>query len=129
MGGADNMSTDGVAGSDYAIVINGHSLVWALNPSYEDLFLQVATQCMYNWLAIFIVFFKLTLLLYKVILPFNYLNIIVFTGKSVICCRVTPLQKALVVDLVKRYKKAVTLAIGDGANDVSMIKSKYRCSF
>lgn len=47
------------------------------------------------------------------------------TGKSVICCRVTPLQKALVVDLVKRYKKAVTLAVGDGANDVSMIKSKF----
>ena len=42
-----------------------------------------------------------------------------------ICCRVTPIQKALVVDLVKKYKKAVTLAIGDGANDVSMIKSEY----
>ncbi len=26
------------------------------------------------------------------------------------------------VDLVKKYKKAVTLAIGDGANDVGMIK-------
>lgn len=44
--------------------------------------------------------------------------------KAVICCRVTPLQKAQVVELVKKYKKAVTLAIGDGANDVSMIKSK-----
>lgn len=44
--------------------------------------------------------------------------------RAVICCRVTPLQKALVVELVKRHKKAVTLAIGDGANDVSMIKSK-----
>lgn len=42
--------------------------------------------------------------------------------KSVICCRVTPLQKALVVELIKRTKNAVTLAIGDGANDVSMIK-------
>ena len=41
-----------------------------------------------------------------------------------ICCRVTPLQKAMVVELVKKYKKAVTLSIGDGANDVSMIKSK-----
>lgn len=51
--------------------------------------------------------------------------------KAVICCRVTPLQKALVVDLVKRHKKSITLAIGDGANDVSMIKSKclkfYKC--
>lgn len=44
--------------------------------------------------------------------------------KAVVCCRVTPLQKALVVDLVKKHKKAVTLAIGDGANDVSMIKSE-----
>uniref|UniRef100_A0A915HM86 Phospholipid-transporting ATPase n=1 Tax=Romanomermis culicivorax TaxID=13658 RepID=A0A915HM86_ROMCU len=45
--------------------------------------------------------------------------------QAVICCRVTPLQKALVVDLVKRNKKAVTLAVGDGANDVSMIKMAH----
>ncbi|XP_073476414.1 phospholipid-transporting ATPase IC-like [Aquarana catesbeiana] len=44
---------------------------------------------------------------------------------SVICCRVTPKQKAMVVDLVKKYKKAVTLSIGDGANDVSMIKTAH----
>ena len=42
--------------------------------------------------------------------------------KAVICCRVTPLQKAKIVELVKRSQSAVTLAIGDGANDVSMIK-------
>ncbi|XP_036450045.1 phospholipid-transporting ATPase ID [Colossoma macropomum] len=45
--------------------------------------------------------------------------------RAVICCRVTPLQKAMVVELVKRHKKAVTLAIGDGANDVSMIKTAH----
>ncbi|XP_033107552.1 probable phospholipid-transporting ATPase IM [Anneissia japonica] len=45
--------------------------------------------------------------------------------KTIICCRVTPLQKAQVVNLVKKYKKAVTLAIGDGANDVSMIKAAH----
>ncbi|KAK3604439.1 hypothetical protein CHS0354_013839 [Potamilus streckersoni] len=45
--------------------------------------------------------------------------------KAVICCRVTPLQKALVVDLIKRNKKSITLAIGDGANDVSMIKTAH----
>ncbi|CAL8333844.1 unnamed protein product [Arctogadus glacialis] len=45
--------------------------------------------------------------------------------QAVICCRVTPLQKAQVVELVKKYKKAVTLAIGDGANDVSMIKAAH----
>ena len=44
--------------------------------------------------------------------------------KAVICCRVTPLQKALVVELIKEQKKTITLAIGDGANDVSMIKGK-----
>uniref|UniRef100_A0A665VER2 Phospholipid-transporting ATPase n=1 Tax=Echeneis naucrates TaxID=173247 RepID=A0A665VER2_ECHNA len=45
--------------------------------------------------------------------------------KAVICCRVTPLQKALVVELIKKHKRAVTLAIGDGANDISMIKSAH----
>ncbi|XP_035783943.1 phospholipid-transporting ATPase ID-like isoform X1 [Anopheles albimanus] len=45
--------------------------------------------------------------------------------KAVICCRVTPLQKAMVVELIKRAKNAVTLAIGDGANDVSMIKAAH----
>ncbi|XP_014115521.1 PREDICTED: phospholipid-transporting ATPase IK [Pseudopodoces humilis] len=43
--------------------------------------------------------------------------------QAVICCRVTPKQKALIVQLVKKHKKAVTLAIGDGANDVNMIKT------
>ncbi|XP_025267738.1 phospholipid-transporting ATPase ID isoform X3 [Camponotus floridanus] len=45
--------------------------------------------------------------------------------KAVICCRVTPLQKAMVVELIKKNKSAVTLAIGDGANDVSMIKTAH----
>ncbi|XP_044005984.1 probable phospholipid-transporting ATPase IM isoform X3 [Aphidius gifuensis] len=76
--------------ADFAIVINGHSLVYALNPKMEQLFIEVTTSC-----------------------------------KSVICCRVTPLQKAIVVDLIKRNKNAVTLAIGDGANDVSMIKTAH----
>ncbi|GAB1295351.1 Phospholipid-transporting ATPase IK [Apodemus speciosus] len=43
--------------------------------------------------------------------------------QAVICCRVTPKQKALVVALVKKYQRVVTLAIGDGANDVNMIKT------
>ncbi|KAH6595449.1 hypothetical protein BASA61_003809 [Batrachochytrium salamandrivorans] len=46
--------------------------------------------------------------------------------KAVICCRVSPLQKALVVKLVrKNVEGAVTLAIGDGANDVSMIQAAH----
>ncbi|KAF8077570.1 phospholipid-translocating ATPase [Lyophyllum atratum] len=43
--------------------------------------------------------------------------------EGVICCRTSPLQKALVVRLVKDGLGAMTLAIGDGANDVSMIQS------
>ncbi|XP_048352105.1 phospholipid-transporting ATPase IK-like isoform X2 [Sphaerodactylus townsendi] len=43
--------------------------------------------------------------------------------QAVICCRVTPKQKALIVQMVKRHKKAISLAIGDGANDVNMIKT------
>lgn len=45
--------------------------------------------------------------------------------KTVICCRVTPLQKALVVRLVREMRKAMTLAIGDGGNDVSMIQEAH----
>jgi phospholipid-translocating ATPase len=44
--------------------------------------------------------------------------------KTVICCRVTPLQKAQVVELIMQNEKMITLAIGDGANDVSMIQSE-----
>ncbi|KAJ7904440.1 phospholipid-translocating ATPase [Mycena olivaceomarginata] len=43
--------------------------------------------------------------------------------EGVICCRVSPLQKALIVRLVKDGLGAMTLAIGDGANDVSMIQA------
>jgi phospholipid-translocating P-type ATPase (flippase) len=47
------------------------------------------------------------------------------TCQTVVCSRVSPKQKADVVDLVKKYtsKETVTLAIGDGGNDVSMIQT------
>ncbi|KAM7251337.1 hypothetical protein ACFE04_023220 [Oxalis oulophora] len=41
---------------------------------------------------------------------------------SVICCRASPKQKALITRLVKEYTGRITLAIGDGANDVGMIQ-------
>ncbi|XP_019216813.1 phospholipid-transporting ATPase ID [Oreochromis niloticus] len=72
---------------DYGLIINGHSLAFALEKNLRLELLRTACMC-----------------------------------QTVICCRVTPLQKAQVVQLVKKYKQAVTLAIGDGANDVSMIK-------
>lgn len=45
--------------------------------------------------------------------------------RAVLCCRVSPLQKAKVVKSVKENEQAITLAIGDGANDVSMIKEAH----
>ncbi|XP_056875092.1 phospholipid-transporting ATPase ID [Takifugu flavidus] len=74
---------------EYGLIINGHSLAFALDNFPLEL-LRMASMC-----------------------------------QTVICCRVTPLQKAKVVELVKKYKQAVTLAIGDGANDVSMIKAAH----
>ncbi|GJJ73727.1 phospholipid-translocating ATPase [Entomortierella parvispora] len=44
---------------------------------------------------------------------------------AVVCCRVSPLQKAMVVKMVKDSKKVMTLSIGDGANDVSMIQEAH----
>jgi len=40
---------------------------------------------------------------------------------SVILCRASPKQKAQVVKLIKEKDRAITMAIGDGANDVGMI--------
>jgi phospholipid-transporting ATPase len=48
------------------------------------------------------------------------------TCEAVICCRVSPGQKAEVVRLIKSDDpEIITLSIGDGANDVSMIKEAH----
>lgn len=82
---------DGSLDASLALIIDGHSLGYALEPELEDLFITLGSRC-----------------------------------KAVICCRVSPLQKALVVKMVKRKKKqSLLLAIGDGANDVSMIQAAH----
>ncbi|KAI9694362.1 MAG: hypothetical protein M1820_008962 [Bogoriella megaspora] len=45
--------------------------------------------------------------------------------RSVLCCRVSPSQKAAVVQLVKTGLDVITLSIGDGANDVAMIQEAH----
>ncbi|CAG9857925.1 unnamed protein product [Phyllotreta striolata] len=45
--------------------------------------------------------------------------------KAVICCRASPIQKAEVVEHMSKYTKSITLAIGDGANDVPMIRKAH----
>ncbi|CAM0957022.1 unnamed protein product [Alopecurus aequalis] len=47
------------------------------------------------------------------------------TCHSVVCCRVSPLQKAQVTSLVRKGARKITLSIGDGANDVSMIQAAH----
>ncbi|CAO1620976.1 unnamed protein product [Jaminaea pallidilutea] len=76
--------------TSYAVVIDGDTLRYALDPALKPLFLALTTQC-----------------------------------ETVVCCRVSPAQKALTVKLVKDGKNAMTLAIGDGANDVSMIQEAH----
>jgi phospholipid-transporting ATPase len=88
-------------------VTDGKSLTFALEKEVSKTFLELAIMC-----------------------------------KAVICCRcheldvlliltcaaagrVSPLQKALVVKLVKKNLKSILLAIGDGANDVSMIQAAH----
>ncbi|KAI5863163.1 phospholipid-translocating P-type ATPase [Durotheca rogersii] len=73
-----------------ALVIDGKSLTYALEPEMEKIFYDLAVMC-----------------------------------KAVICCRVSPLQKALVVKMVKKFSPEILLAIGDGANDVSMIQAAH----
>ncbi|KAF8528473.1 phospholipid-transporting ATPase 1 [Hysterangium stoloniferum] len=71
----------------FAVVIDGDTLRYALEPDLKPLFLTLGTQC-----------------------------------ETVVCCRVSPAQKALTVKLVKEGRNAMTLSIGDGANDVAMIQ-------
>jgi P-type E1-E2 ATPase len=46
---------------------------------------------------------------------------ILLRAKSVIFCRSSPKEKALIVKFVKKHLNFVVLGIGDGGNDVGMI--------
>lgn len=41
---------------------------------------------------------------------------------AVICCRVSPTQKAIITTGVKNHTGKIVLGIGDGGNDVGMIQ-------
>uniref|UniRef100_A0A8C9TZ99 Phospholipid-transporting ATPase n=1 Tax=Scleropages formosus TaxID=113540 RepID=A0A8C9TZ99_SCLFO len=76
--------------NDFALIIDGKTLKYALAFGARHYFLDLALTC-----------------------------------KAVICCRVSPMQKSEVVDLVKKQVQVITLAIGDGANDVGMIQTAH----
>ena len=44
---------------------------------------------------------------------------------GVVCCRVSPIQKAAVCEAMKKRKGRVVLGIGDGANDVGLITAAH----
>lgn len=75
---------------DFALVIDGKCLMYALDPELRGKLLKLSMMC-----------------------------------KAVVCCRVSPLQKAQVTSLIKVGARKITLAIGDGANDVSMIQAAH----
>jgi len=85
--GKKGMPSPDVKTGGFAVVIDGDTLRYALEPNLKPLFLALGTQC-----------------------------------DTVVCCRVSPAQKALTVKLVKDGRDAMTLSIGDGANDVAMIQ-------
>ncbi|XP_032883794.1 phospholipid-transporting ATPase IA isoform X4 [Amblyraja radiata] len=76
--------------NDFALIIDGKTLKYALTFGVRQSFLDLALSC-----------------------------------KSVICCRVSPLQKSEIVEMVKKQVNVITLAIGDGANDVGMIQTAH----
>ena len=50
--------------------------------------------------------------------------ILAYNAKSTICCRLLPFDKAQIVGLChKCMPEMTTMAIGDGANDVAMIRT------
>ncbi|TGO22458.1 hypothetical protein BPAE_0168g00290 [Botrytis paeoniae] len=51
---------------------------------------------------------------------------LVVQADSVICCRASPSQKASLVKKIRtKVNKSITLAIGDGANDIAMIQEAH----
>ena len=44
-------------------------------------------------------------------------------SKSLICCRASPSQKSQIVQFIKKRTDSITLGIGDGGNDVNMIRT------
>nr|XP_048721320.1 phospholipid-transporting ATPase IG isoform X4 [Caretta caretta] len=79
---------------EYGLIVDGSTLSLILNPSQDS--------SSSNYKSIFLQ--------------------ICLKCAAVLCCRMAPLQKAQIVKMVKNTKgNPITLSVGDGANDVSMI--------
>ncbi|XP_061572115.1 phospholipid-transporting ATPase IH isoform X3 [Cololabis saira] len=81
--------------TDYGLIIDGATLSAVMRPGQED-------SNSGNYKEIFLEICR--------------------NCSAVLCCRMAPLQKAQIVKMIKASKEhPITLAVGDGANDVSMI--------
>uniref|UniRef100_A0A8C4ISG2 Phospholipid-transporting ATPase n=1 Tax=Dicentrarchus labrax TaxID=13489 RepID=A0A8C4ISG2_DICLA len=81
--------------TDYGLIIDGATLSAVMRPTQED-------SNSGNYKEIFLEICR--------------------NCSAVLCCRMAPLQKAQIVKLIKTSEEhPITLAVGDGANDVSMI--------
>ncbi|XP_051913540.1 phospholipid-transporting ATPase IH isoform X3 [Hippocampus zosterae] len=95
--GGMSRDVSGLSGDymDYGLIIDGATLSTVMKPGQED-------SNSGNYKEIFLEICR--------------------NCSAVLCCRMAPLQKAQIVKLIKTSKEhPITLAIGDGANDVSMI--------
>ncbi|KAL7370016.1 hypothetical protein ABVT39_016308 [Epinephelus coioides] len=96
-GGMTRDTFSGLSGdcTDYGLIIDGATLSAVMRPAQED-------SNSGNYKEIFLEICR--------------------NCSAVLCCRMAPLQKAQIVKLIKASEEhPITLAIGDGANDVSMI--------
>uniref|UniRef100_A0A8C2DCG0 Phospholipid-transporting ATPase n=1 Tax=Cyprinus carpio TaxID=7962 RepID=A0A8C2DCG0_CYPCA len=91
--------------SKAALVISGPELVSILSQRFTLLNQNILEYNIYKWGAKFVALSD--------------------QCQSVLCCRVTPAQKAEVVEMVRKHSTSITMAIGDGANDVNMIKTAH----
>lgn len=104
---------------------NSHSIMRILESQNEELQYKIIDI---NKINLGLVVDGATLsYIYSDLEALKYFSMLSCLCHSVICCRVSPLQKAEVVKLVKNnfHFKPMTLAIGDGANDVSMIQEAH----
>ncbi|XP_040514376.1 phospholipid-transporting ATPase IB isoform X1 [Gallus gallus] len=107
--------------NDIALIIDGHTLKYALSFEVRQSFLDLALSCKAVICCRLAVSMKLQKSLTQGCLQLSRLT----SDGHLAAVGVSPLQKSEIVDMVKKHVNAITLAIGDGANDVGMIQTAH----
>ncbi|MBN3321692.1 AT8A2 ATPase, partial [Atractosteus spatula] len=117
--------------NELALIIDGQTLKYALSFEVRQSFLDLALSC-----KAVICCRKLAVQQWSLQTPSSPPSTVrhsihggreqsVFRHWSFRKWGVSPLQKSEIVDMVKKHVNAITLAIGDGANDVGMIQTAH----